>query len=93
MNRARLAIEIFALLLTLYFLYQAGRSVACSVEHQIFLHQQKAALHQGRAQTEQVNKELRLGLLHYQSPEGLEKLARERLNVAQPGEIVIRLGK
>jgi cell division protein FtsB len=93
MRAAKLTTEILALILVLFFLYQAGRSVACSIEHQIFLYQQKAALAQGRVQTEQVNRELRQGLVHYQSPKGLEKLARERLNVAGPGEIVIRLGK
>jgi cell division protein FtsB len=93
MTKPKLITEIFALVLALFFLYQAGRSVACSIEHQFFLYQQKTALAQGRIQTEQVNRELRQGLVHYQSPKGLEKLARERLNVAQPGEIVIRLGK
>jgi cell division protein FtsB len=78
---------------TLLALYHAGRSIVSSVERQLFLHNQSVALKAGQVQAQQVNKELRDGLTNYRSSSGIERLARERLNLAGPDEVVIRIGK
>jgi len=78
---------------TLLALYHAGRSIVGSIERQIFLHNQSVALKAGQVQAQQVNKELRDGLTNYRSSSGIERLARERLNLAGPDEVVIRIGK
>lgn len=79
--------------ITLLALYHTGRSIAGSIERQIFLHNQAIALKAGQVQAQQVNKELREGLTNYRSSSGIERLARERLNLAGPDEVVVRIGK
>jgi len=74
-------------------IWYVGRSVLYSVQRQVFLHNQAIALKVGHAQSEQVNRELREGLTSYRSSSGLERLARERLNLAGADEVVIRIGK
>ncbi len=65
-----------------------GRSTARS-----FCTEQSIALKSGQAQSQEINKELREGLSSYRSSTGIERLARERLNLAGPDEIIVRLGK
>ncbi len=74
-------------------IFQVGRAIQGSVERQVFLHKQSAALKVGEAQAEQINKELRDGLSNYRSSAGIERLARERLNLAGSDEVVIRIAK
>jgi cell division protein FtsB len=81
------------MLITILAIYHAGRSIVHSVERQAFLHNQTVALQAGQAQAQEVNKELREGLTSYRSSSGIERLARERLNLAGPDEIVVRIGK
>ncbi len=81
------------MLITSIAIYQAGRSIVGSCQRQVYLHQQANALKDGRRQAEEINKELRDGLSSYRSSTGIERLARERLNLAGPDEIVIRIGK
>ena len=93
MNRLKAFREIAIAAVTLLALYHAGRSIAGSVERQIFLHNQALALKSGQVQAQQVNKELREGLTNYRSSSGIERLARERLNLAGPDEVVVRISK
>jgi cell division protein FtsB len=93
MNRVKAVKEVLIAGVTLLALYHAGRSIAGSVERQFLLHSQEEALKNGQIQAQQVNKELRDGLTNYRSSSGIERLARERLNLAAPDEIVIRIGK
>jgi cell division protein FtsB len=74
-------------------LYYAGRSIWGSIERQVFLHSQVAALKTGQKQSQEVNKDLRDGLVNYHSSAGIERLARERLNLAGPNEIIVRIAK
>jgi len=85
--------QLVIMLITSVALYQAGRSIVGSCQRQVYLHQQSNALKDGRRQAEEINKELRDGLSSYRSSTGIERLARERLNLAGPDEIVIRIGK
>jgi cell division protein FtsB len=93
MTKTRAAREFLILAVTLLALYNAGRAISDSVQRQIFLHKQTAMLKSGQQQAAEVNKELRDGLSSYRSSTGIERLARERLNLAGPDEVVIRLGK
>lgn len=74
-------------------LYYAGRSIWSSIERQIFLHSQAVALKAGQKQSQEVNKDLRDGLVNYHSSAGIERLARERLNLAGKDEIIVRIAK
>lgn len=74
-------------------LFQAGRAIVSSAERQVFLHKQANVLKEGQKQAEEINKELRDGLSSYRSNAGIERLARERLNLAGPDEVVLRIGK
>lgn len=74
-------------------IYYACRSIAGSIERQAFLHQETKALKSGQLQAQQVNKELREGLANYRSSSGIERLARERLNLAGPDEVIVRIGR
>jgi len=85
--------QLVIMLITSVAIYQAGRSIVGSCQRQVYLHQQSNALKDGRRQAEEINKELRDGLSSYRSSTGIERLARERLNLAGPDEIVIRIGK
>ena len=93
MTKTRAVREIFILAVTVLALYHAGRSIYSSVDRQIFLNKQAIALKSGQAQSQEINKELREGLSSYRSSTGIERLARERLNLAGPDEIIVRLGK
>lgn len=92
-KRQKLIREVLIAGVTLLAIYQAGRSIYSSVERQVFLHHQEIALKQGESQAQEVNKELREGLSSYRSSDGIERLARERLNLAGPDEMIVRIGK
>ena len=93
MTKARATREFFILAVTCLALYHAGRSIYGSIDRQLFLHKQAIALKSGQAQSQEINKELREGLSSYRSSKGIERLARERLNLAGADEIIVRLGK
>ncbi len=92
-TKSRALREVLIMFITMLAIYHAGRSITGSIERQLFLHKQSVALKQGQVQSQQVNKELREGLTNYRSSSGIERLARERLNLAGPDEIVVRIGK
>jgi cell division protein FtsB len=81
------------MVITCLAMYHAGRSIYSSVERQLLLHSQANSLKAGLKQAEEVNQDLRDGLTNYRSSNGLERLARERLNLAGQDEIIVRLGK
>jgi cell division protein FtsB len=93
MTKSRAIKEILIMAVTLIAIYHAGLAIVTSIDHQIFLHKQMIALKAGQVQAQQVNKELRGGLADYRSSKGIEKLARERLNLCGNNEIVVRIGK
>jgi uncharacterized protein YpmB len=93
MTKKKPAREIVIMLVTLLAMYHAGRSIVDSVQRQFFLHKQAIALRSGQSQAQQVNKELREGLTSYRSSSGIERLARERLNLAGPDEVIVRIAK
>lgn len=74
-------------------IFQVSRAIQTSVERQVFLHKQTISLKAGEAQAEEINKELRDGLTSYRSNAGIERLARERLNLAGTDEVIIRIAK
>jgi len=78
---------------SLLAIFQVGRAIHVSIDRQIFLHKQTLALKAGEAQAEEINKELRDGLSSYRSSAGIERLARERLNLAGTDEVIIRIAK
>lgn len=92
-KRQKMIREVLIAVVTLLAMYQAVRSICGSIERQIFLHNQEIALKQGETQAQEVNKELREGLSSYRSSDGIERLARERLNLAGPDEMIVRIGK
>lgn len=77
----------------LFAIWEVGRSIHGSVERQLFLHNQQLALKAGRTQALEINKELQDGLTSYKSNTGIERLARERLNLAGSDEVILRLAK
>lgn len=79
--------------ITALAIFHACKSIVGSVEHQFYLYHQAGALKAGQAQAQEVNKELRDGLANYNSSSGIERLARERLNLAGADEIVVRISK
>lgn len=79
--------------ITLVAVFQAGRSIVGSVQRQVYLHKEESVLKDGQKQAEEINKELRDGLSSYRSSSGIERLARERLNLAGPDEVIVRIGK
>lgn len=93
MTKTRLAREVLILAVTVLALYNAGRAIYTSVDRQFFLCKQATTLKAGQSQAEEVNKELRDGLTSYRSSTGIERLARERLNLAGPDEVIVRIGK
>ena len=93
MTKTRALREFLIMGVTMLALYNAGRSIYDSVERQVFLHRQATALKTGQEQAAEVNKELRDGLSSYRSSNGIERLARERLNLAGQDEVVVRIGK
>lgn len=93
MTRRKALGEFGIMVVTLLAIFHAGKSIVNSVERQLFLHQQAAQLQTGQVQATQINKELRDGLKNYRSSSGIERLARERLNLAGPDEVVVRITK
>jgi cell division protein FtsB len=85
--------QLLIMAITLIAIFQAGRSIVGSVQRQVYLHKQSNLLKDGQKQAEDINKELRDGLTSYRSSSGIERLARERLNLAAPDEVIIRIGK
>ncbi len=85
--------QILIMGITLIAIFQAGRSIVGSMQRQVYLHKQAGVLKDGQKQAEDINKELRDGLTSYRSSSGIERLARERLNLAAPDEVIIRIGK
>lgn len=93
MSKSKVLRELLISAVTMFAIFHACKSIAGSVEHQIYLHKQAAVLRSGQEQARQVNKELRDGLTNYRSSSGIERLARERLNLAGSEEIIVRTGK
>jgi cell division protein FtsB len=85
--------ELAIMLITCLAIYHACKSIYSSVDHQLYLHKQTLALKTGQAQAQDVNKELREGLSNYRSSSGIERLARERLNLSGSDEIIVRISK
>jgi len=85
--------QVLILVVTMFAIWQVGRSIQTSVHRQLFLQKQSQHLKTAQKQAEDVNKELRDGLANYRSSTGLERLARERLNLAGADEVIIRLSK
>ncbi len=73
--------------------FHALKSIYGSLQRQVFLHSQIQDLKNGQKQAVEVNKDLQEGLTNYKSAAGLERLARERLNLAGKDEVLIRIGK
>lgn len=93
MSKGKFIKEMLIMAIMLLAIGQAVRAIYTSVERQVFLHKQTVALKAGQAQSEAINKELRDGLTSYRSSSGIERLARERLNLSGPNEIIVRIGK
>ncbi|MBI4533117.1 MAG: septum formation initiator family protein, partial [Candidatus Melainabacteria bacterium] len=93
MTRPKAIREIVIMMVTLLAIYHASKSIAGSLGRQFFLNRQAVALRSGQTQAQEVNKELREGLTNYRCPVGIERLARERLNLAGSNEIIVRIGK
>jgi cell division protein FtsB len=92
-NKLSLLKQIGIMAVSLLAIFQVGRAIHSSIDRQIFLHKQTLALKAGEAQAEEINKELRDGLSSYRSSAGIERLARERLNLAGTDEVIIRIAK
>lgn len=92
-NKVIIAKQGAILAISLLAIFQVGRAIHASIDRQIFLHKQTLALKAGEAQAEEINKELRDGLSSYRSSAGIERLARERLNLAGTDEVIIRIAK
>ncbi|MBY0551708.1 MAG: hypothetical protein K2W95_30775 [Candidatus Obscuribacterales bacterium] len=93
MSKSKVLRELLISVVTLFAIFHACKSIVGSVEHQLYLHKQSGALITGQEQARLVNKELRDGLANYRSSSGIERLARERLNLAGSDEIIVRTGK
>lgn len=93
MSNRKILHELAIMLVTCLAIFNACKSIYGSVEHQFYLHKQTLALKTGHAQAQQVNKELRDGLSNYSSSSGIERLARERLNLSGSDEIIVRISK
>lgn len=92
-GKGRTVKHLIVMGLTCVALFQAGRAIYISVDRQVFLHKQAARLKEGQRQAEEINKELRDGLSSYKSASGVERLARERLNLAGQDEVILRISK
>jgi len=93
MNKKKVIRECAIMLVTCLAIFHACKSIYSSVHHQFYLHKQTLALKSGHTQAQEVNKELREGLSSYRSNSGIERLARERLNLAGSDEIIVRISK
>jgi cell division protein FtsB len=90
---SKLTRELCIMVVLCLAIYHAGRSIYDSIERQVFLNWQAQALKKGQRQAEEINADLREGLTNYRSSSGIERLARERLNLAGHDEIMLRIGK
>lgn len=93
MSNKKIIRELAIMLVTCLAIFNACKSIYSSVDHQFYLHKQTIALKTGHAQAQEVNKELREGLSNYRSSSGIERLARERLNLSGSDEIIVRISK
>lgn len=93
MTKQRLIKEIFIMAIICFASFHAVKSIYGSIERQIFLYNQIQALKTAQKQALEANKDLSGGLNSYKSPAGLERLARERLNLVGKDEIMVRIGK
>jgi cell division protein FtsB len=93
MTKGRFIRELSVMAITCLALYHAGRAIYGSIERQILLHAQIQALKAGQKQSLEINKDLRDGLANYHSSSGIERLARERLNLAGADETIVRIAK
>ncbi len=93
MTKQRLVKELFIMAIICFASYHALKSIYGSVERQMFLYEQTQALKITQKQALEANRDLADGLNNYSSDAGLERLARERLNLVGKDEIMIRIGK
>ncbi len=93
MTRERFLKEIFIMAIICFATFHAVKSIYGSIQRQIFLHGQMQALKNNQKQAIEINKDLQGGLTSYNSKAGLERLARERLNLAGKDEVLVRIGK
>jgi cell division protein FtsB len=92
-TKHRLVKELFIMAIICFASYHALKSIYGSVERQIFLYDQIQSLKTAQKQALEANKDLANGLSNYKSEAGLERLARERLNLVGKDEIMVRIGK
>lgn len=93
MNKRKTIRELAIMFVTGLAIFHACRAIYESVHHQFYLHKQTLALKTGHAQAQEMNKELREGLSSYRSSSGIDRLARERLNLSGADEIIVRISK
>jgi hypothetical protein len=93
MTKPRLLKELFLMTITCFAIFQAVKSIYGSVDRQLFLLGQVQMLKDTEKQALEMNKDLCDGLNSYHSASGIERLARERLNLVGKDEIMIRIGK
>jgi cell division protein FtsB len=93
MSKQRLIKELFIMAIICFASFHALKSIYGSVERQISLYEQIQSLKTAQKQATEANKDLAGGLNNYRSPAGLERLARERLNLVGKDEIMVRIGK
>lgn len=93
MTKPGLAKELFLMLIACFAIFQAVKSVYTSVDRQVFLLRQTQSLKDSEKQALEINKDLANGLNSYHSAQGIERLARERLNLVGKDEIMVRIGK
>ncbi len=72
-------------------LFYAVRSISENSQRQMLLRERSYALHKSLEQATDLNQELKQGLNNYLSSYGMERLARERLNLAGKDEVVVRI--
>ncbi len=93
MTKQRLIKELFIMAIICFASFHALKSIYGSIERQIFLYEQTQSLKIAQKQAFEANKDLAGGLSNYRSASGLERLARERLNLVGKDEIMVRIGK
>lgn len=93
MSKRKTIRELAIMFVTCLAIFHAGKSIYDSVQHQFYLHKQTIALNSQHTQAQEMNKELREGLSNYRSSSGIERLARERLNLSGSDEIIVRISK
>jgi len=93
MTKQRLFKELFVMAIISFASFHALKSIYGSIERQLFLYNQIQALKTAQKQATEANRDLSEGLTNYKSAAGLERLARERLNLVGKDEIMVRIGK